>query len=213
MHIVLAQIIALTQEVAVIGGHHNHGVLVKAGLFELVDQLTEPAIAHAHQRGVATLQVVHSRSGNIGLGGAGVWRDLEVVAVEPLAAAIEIHVRIGHIERLMRVKGFDHKEEVVVVFVGLEPLACRAERLRRGHILLIRPGTAILLILLAHATVKGLGHVIRLVDARDPRVPLLPAMRVPSIELLQVPLAARAPIMAVIGGDMREGARGAQALR
>ena len=194
-----------------IGGDHDHGVLEHTALGELVDELAEPVVGHGDQGLVAALQVILRLGVHVGGGDALVLRDLEIVAVEPADAAVHLHVLVRDVEGLMRIEGLDHEEEVIGPGVAVDPVAGGLEGLGTRHVLLVRPQLTVLLILLAHAPVEGLGHVARLVDAADPRVALLAAVVVPGVELLQITLATGAQVMAVVGGDVAEVAVRAQA--
>ena len=169
-------------------------------------------IGHGDQGLVAALDVIDRAVVEVRVRDALVLRDLEVVAVKLALAAVHLHVFVRHVKGLMRVKSLDHQEEIVLALVVLHPVACGLEGLGTGHVFLARPLLAILLILLAHAAVKGLRHVIGLVDAAHPRVALLPAIVIPRVELLQVALATGAQIVAVVGSDVAKGAGRAQAL-
>ena len=200
------------QEVPVVGGHHHQGVVEHVVGLERVDELAEPAVGHRDERLVAALDVGFRLGRHVRVGHALVQGDLKVVAVEPLLAAVHLHVLVRHVKGLMRVERLDHEEEVVVPLVVLDPIACGLEGLGPGHVLLARPQLTVLLVLLAHAAVERLGHVGGLVDAAHPRVALLAAVVVPRVELLQIALATGAQVVAVVGGDVTEGALRAQAL-
>ena len=192
VHVVFAHVVALAQEIAVVGGDHDHGIVQHPALLELVDEPTKPAVGHGDEGLVAALQVVLRALVDVGGGDALVLRNLEVVAVELASAAVHLHVLVGHIEGLVRVEGLNHKEEVVGPSIAVDPVAGGLEGLGARHVLFVGPELTVLLVLLAHAPVEGLGHVIRLIDAADPRVALLAAVVIPGVELLEVALATGA---------------------
>ena len=194
-----------------IGGDHDHGVLEHAALGELVDELAEPVVGHGDQSLVAALQVILRLGVHVGSGDALVLGNLEIVAVEPAGAAVHLHVLVRDVEGLVRIEGLDHEEEVIGPGVAVDPVAGGLEGLGTRHVLLARPQLTVLLILLAHAPVEGLGHVVRLVDAADPRVALLAAVVVPGVELLQIALTTGTQVVAVVGCDVAEVAVRAQA--
>ena len=202
VHVVLAHVVALAEEVAVVGRDHDHGVLEHAALLELVDELAEPAVGHRHEGLVAALDVVDGAVIEVSIGDALVLRGLEVIAVEVPLAAVHLHVLVGHVEGLVGVESLDHEEEVILALVPLDPVAGGLEGLGARHVLLVRPQPAVLLVLLAHAAVESLGHVVGLVDATHPRVALLAAVVIPGVELLEIALATGAQVVAVVGGDV-----------
>ena len=212
VHVVLAHVVALAQEVPVVGGDHDHGVLEHAVFVQLIDQLAKPVIGHGDQGLVTALDVIDRTGVEVSVRDALVLRGLEVIAVKLALATVHLHVFVRHVKGLMRVKSLDHQEEIILALVVLHPVACGLEGLGAGHIFLMRPLLAILLILLAHAAVKGLRHVIGFVDAAHPGVALLPAIVIPRVEFLQVALATGAQIVTVVGSDVAKGAGRAQAL-
>ena len=188
-----------------IGHHHDSSVIPEVLLIECIEHPAEVVIDHRKLGPVicpdltARSFVGHRWAVGVGIGGPDDLRALPVGVVHRSPG-------LGRIERLVWIELVDEKEEtVVLVRVGAEPRRRSAHRLRAGKILLgSKIGSRALI-----AAIKRCGLRLergrsepRWIEARLPRVVLVPAHVRPSREIGVVVLASRFEQMGMIGDKL-----------
>ena len=199
----------LTEHIAMVGVDDEQGVLPQVMLVELIQHLAKALIAEGQQCQIVGLEVVDVV---LALGDRGVGRPVQLaqaVGVEHLA---DVPVRC--VERLMRVKGLDLEEPVVLLPVLLQ----KVHALRKGsglrEIRIRGAGGAVDHVLPVHLVEHlleafgcALGQRMAVGALRIgrgtglPRVALLPAVALPRAVPGAVGRAAVLHIVVVVGHD------------
>ena len=199
VHVVLAGKTVFAQQMAVIGGENDQGVIVVSGFLELVDQATEPFVSHGQRGAIAVLEMF---DGLFGFGHGAIGRAIETRPV--VVVAIEIQIFLRRIERLMRIEHLDLQEVIVLILVVFDPVTGSSEGALRGVVLFfLEQGTVGFVLIEDDAVVLQ----IPVTDRRDPRNPgivFLATHVVPGIEFLQIVFAAGFGVVAMVGDDVAE---------